>query len=136
MMVTADSSWWSLTCTPVPSLEARLRLEDILYSADCGGIWDHTSNNGRERACSEHFEASLLTAYFPGQAQPYLKEISRQLEIEKLVSGRPQIQVVENEDWLDGWRKNFTLTELTERALVVPSWQDLPAAETRLGIRI
>ena len=125
-----------MTCTPVPGPEVRLRLEDILYSAGCGGIWDHAPNNDQEGACPERSEPSLLTAYFLGHAQSYLTKLSRQLEIEKLVSGRPQVLAVENEDWLDGWRKNFTLTPLTERTLVVPTWQELPAAETRLGIRI
>ena len=124
-----------MICTPVPGPEVRLRLEDILYSAGCGGIWDHIPNNSREGICPERSE-SLLTAYFSGETQSYLTKISRQLEIEKLVSGRPQVLAVENEDWLDGWRKNFTLTSLTERTLVVPTWQELPAAETRLGIRI
>ena len=135
-MVTTDVSWWSLTCTPVSGSEARSQLEDILYSAGCGGIWDHASTNDREGACLESSEPSLLTAYFTGEMQPLLLQLARQLENRELVFGRPQIIAVENEDWLDGWRKNFTLAELTKRVLVVPSWQDLPVAETRLGIRI
>ncbi len=132
----ADVTWWSLTCTPVPGSEVRLRLEEILYSAGCGGIWDHALNDGQEGACPESSEPLLLTAYFPVEVQPFLMQLARQIEIQKLVSDRPKLQAVQNEDWLDGWRKNFTLTELTEQTLVVPSWQELPATETRLGIRI
>ena len=135
-MVATDVTWWSLTCTPVPGSEVRLRLEKILYSAGCGGIWDQALDNGQEGAWPESPGASFLTAYFPGEMQPLLSQLARQLETQKLVSDRPQFQAVENEDWLDGWRKNFTLTELTEQTLVVPSWQELPVSETRLGIRI
>ena len=135
-MVTTDVSWWSLTCTPVSGSEARSQLEDILYSSGCGGIWDHAPTNDQDGACLEGTEPSLLTAYFTGEIRPLLLQLARQFENQKLVFGRPQILAVENEDWLAGWRKNFTLTELTKRILVVPSWQDLPVAETRLGIKI
>jgi ribosomal protein L11 methyltransferase len=135
-MTTDDSSWWSLTCTPVLGTEIRSQLEDLLYSAGCGGIWDHTAKYGQGGACLENSEPSLLTAYFPGEMRPFLARISSQMENRNLVSDRPLIQSVENEDWLDGWRNNFTLTPLTEETVVVPSWQELPAAETRLGIKI
>ena len=135
-MVAADVTWWSLTCIPVPGSEVRLRLEEILYSAGCGGIWNHALDNCQEGTWPESPGSSFLTAYFPGEMQPLLSQLARQLEIQKLVSDRPRLQAVENEDWLDGWRKNFTLTELTEQTLVVPSWQELPVSETRLGIRI
>ena len=135
-MVVTDNSWWSLTCTPLPGLEVRARLEDTLYAAGCGGIWDHAPENGNDVLFSENSETSLMTAYFPVAMQALLPLLGRQLEGQMLVSGLPQIQAVENEDWLDGWRKNFTLTELTEQTLIVPSWQELPEAETRLGIKI
>lgn len=132
-MTNYNDLWWSLTCTPEPGLEVRSQLEDLLYSSGCGGIWDNGPHNAQDGGLSE---PSLLTAYFPGAMQTLLSQLARQLEAQKLVSGRPQIQAVENEDWLDGWRKNFSLTRLTERTLIVPSWQELPAAETRLGIKI
>ena len=136
-MTIDDSSWWSLVCTPVPGSAARSQLEDLLYSAGCGGIWDQTSSDARGMVSPEMSDQqSLLTAYFPGEMQPFLSQLALQLEIRKLVFDRPKLQAVENEDWLDGWRKNFTLTQLTEQTLVVPSWQDLPAEESRLGIRI
>ncbi|MEA3332364.1 MAG: 50S ribosomal protein L11 methyltransferase [Pseudomonadota bacterium] len=135
-MAIDDSSWWSLTCTPEPGSEVRSQLEDLLYSVGCGGIWDHTAKIGQGGNCLGNSEPSLLTAYFPGEMQPFLAQLSQQLESRNLVSDRPRIQTVENEDWLDGWRKNFTLTPLTAQTLVVPSWQELPAAETRLGIKI
>ncbi|MEA1922382.1 MAG: 50S ribosomal protein L11 methyltransferase [Pseudomonadota bacterium] len=135
-MTIDDNSWWSLTCTPAAGTEVRSQLEDLLYSVGCGGIWDHTAMIGQGENCPGNPEASLLTAYFPGGMQPFLAQLSQQLESRNLVSDRPRIQAVENEDWLDGWRKNFTLTPLTAQTLVVPSWQELPAAETRLGIKI
>ncbi len=135
-MVTTDVTWWSLACTPVPGSEVRLRLEEILYSAGCGGIWDHTLNNGWQGAGPESFEPLLLTAYFPVAMEPLLSQLAGQLEAQKLVSDRPRLQAVKNEDWLDGWRKNFSLTPLTKQTVVVPSWQELPATESRLGLRI
>ncbi len=136
-MTIDDSSWWSLVCTPVPGSDVRSQLEDLLYSAGCGGIWDQASSDGQEMVSPKlPDQQSLLTAYFPGEMQPFLSQLVLQLETRKLVSDKPRLQVVENEDWLDGWRKNFSLTLLTEQTLVVPSWQDLPEGETRLGIRI
>ena len=136
-MTIDNSLWWSLTCTPVTGTEVRSQLEDLLYSVGCGGIWDHTANIDQgENNCLENLEPSLLTAYFPDEMQPFLAQLSQQLESRNLVSDRPRIKTVENEDWLDGWRKNFTLTPLTVKTLVVPSWQELPTAETRLGIKI
>ena len=95
-MVTTDVSWWSLTCTPVSGSEARSQLEDILYSAGCGGIWDHTPINDREGVCLESSASSLLTAYFTGEMQPLLLQLAGQLENQELVFGRPQILAVEN----------------------------------------
>ena len=135
-MTIDNNLWWSLTCTPAAGIEVRPQLEDLLYAGGCGGIWDHTAKIGQGENYSENSEPSLLTAYFPDEMQPFLAQISQHLESRNLVSDRPRIQTVENEDWLDGWRKNFTLTPLTEQTLVVPSWQELPAAETRLGIKI
>lgn len=136
-MTIDDSPWWSLVCTPGLGFAARSQLEDVLYSAGCGGIWDQASSFDQEMVSSELSEQqSLLTAYFPGEMQPFLSQLILQLEIRKLVADRPRLQVVENEDWLDGWRKNFSLTLLTEQTLVVPSWQELPEGETRLEIKI
>ncbi len=135
-MVIEDDLWCSLTCTPLPGSAVRSQLEDILYSAGCGGVWDHASENDLDEVFSENLETSLLTAYFPLKMQPLLSSLAQQIEAQKLVSELSQVQAVENEDWLDGWRKNFTLTPLTEKTLIVPSWQELPEGETRLGIKI
>ena len=136
MISLMDNSWCSLTCTPLPGSEIRAQLEDLLYAAGCGGLWDHASANAPETVWSENSETTLLTAYFPVEIKSQLSLLARQLEARKLVSGRLEIESVENEDWLDGWRKNFTLTALTEKTLIVPSWQELPVGETRLGIKI
>jgi len=135
-MVIAGDLWCSLTCTPLPGAAVRSQLEDIFYSAQCGGIWDHVSENVREQAFFENSETSSLTAYFPLEMQPQLSLLALQLEAQKLVLELPLVQAVENEDWLDGWRKNFTLTPLTGKSLIVPSWQELPEGESRLGIKI
>ena len=135
-MVASDDSWCSLTCTPLPGLELRAQLEDLLYSAGCGGIWEHAFDGCRELGCPEDFATPFLTAYFPHVLGSLLPSLAHQLENMKLISGIPEIENVKNEDWLDGWRNNFTLTELTEKTLIVPSWLELPVGETRLGIKI
>ncbi|MBN2807877.1 MAG: 50S ribosomal protein L11 methyltransferase [Deltaproteobacteria bacterium] len=136
MMVVSDNAWWSIICTPLPGPQVRAQLEDVLYEAGCGGIWDQALGLGREGGAVENLDSTQLTAYFPAELMSSLTVLVDQLREQQLVSGSPRIQMVADEDWLDGWRKNFTLTPLTEKTLVLPSWQELPAAETRLALKI
>ncbi len=147
-VVATETLWRSLTCMPNPGVETRAQLEDALYSIGCEGLWDHVLDGFRvEDWSAENFESdpgfvsgesepALLTAYFPVASQSHLAELSLKLEALNLVSGPPRLDVVENEDWLENWRQNFTVTELTEKTLVVPTWQKLPESETRMGLRI
>ncbi len=134
---------------PRPGTEARDQLEELLFAAGCQGLWDHILDNydDTERPelapadviCAKNPRESspaLLTAYFPETEMSVLVELALQLAALDLISGQPQIEDVEDEDWLENWRRNFRITELTDKTLVVPSWQELPAAETRLGLRI
>ncbi|MCD6270107.1 MAG: 50S ribosomal protein L11 methyltransferase, partial [Deltaproteobacteria bacterium] len=136
--------WPSLTCLPKSGSSVRAALEELLYAAGCTGIWDHLLDDCGAKAWSaedinDSFMASgdaLLTAYFPAETQPHLAELALQLEALDLVVAAPQLELVQGEDWLYNWRQNFTITELTDNTLVVPTWEELPAAETRLGLRI
>jgi len=139
-----EKSWPSLTCLPKSGSVTRTALEELLYAAGCTGIWDHLLDDCGAKAWSaedinDSFMASgdaLLTAYFPAETQPHLAELALQLEALDLVAAAPQLELVQGEDWLYNWRQNFTITELTDNTLVVPTWEELPAAETRLGLRI
>ncbi len=149
MTFVGQKSWRALTCLPRFGAENRDRLEDLLFAAGCQGLWDHILDNyadteGPEVAaddavCAKNSRKSPpapLTAYFPETDMSVLAELALRLAALDLISGPPQIEDVENEDWLESWRRNFKITELTAKTLVVPSWQELPAAETRLGLRI
>lgn len=143
-MTEAEKIWCSLTCLPKPGAETRAQLEDELYLSGCEGIWDHLLDDCGAEALIEvelkgHFTSSgaaYLTAYFPDNLQLHLSELSLKLEALELVSETPRIETVKNEDWLENWRQNFTITELTEKTLVVPAWRELPVSERRLGLRI
>ncbi len=135
--------WPSLTCLPKSGSAVRAALEELLYAAGCTGIWDHLLDDCGTKAWSvdinDSFMASgeaLLTAYFTVRDQPRLAELALQLEALDLVAATPRLELIQDEDWLDNWRQNFTITELTDNTLVVPTWEELPAAETRLGLRI
>jgi ribosomal protein L11 methyltransferase len=134
---------------PQPGITDRIRLEELLYAAGCEGLWDHIlddyddSNWSDVAAAAVVFESvseksvpALLTAYFPKSDPSQLAELALQLVALGLVSGQPQIENVKNEDWLENWRLNFTITELTDKTLVVPTWQELPQSENRFGLRI
>lgn len=149
MAISAKKSWRSLTCMPQSGAEVRNQLEDLLYAAGCEGLWDHILDDYDDsewpdvaaadavfESVSEKSAAALLTAYFPEVDYAHLAELTLQLTALDLVSGQPHIEDVENEDWLESWRRNFSITELTDKTLVVPSWQELPLTETRLGLRI
>ncbi|HIE07294.1 MAG TPA: 50S ribosomal protein L11 methyltransferase [Desulfarculaceae bacterium] len=144
-MAVTEKFWPSLTCLPKPGSTVRTALEELLYAAGCTGIWDHLLDDCGSKAkarsvdINDNFMASgeaLLTAYFPAETQPHLAELALQLEALGLVAAAPQLDLVQGEDWLHNWRQNFTITELTDNTLVVPTWEELPAAETRLGLRI
>jgi len=149
LTIAAEKSWRSLTCMPQSGFAARNQLEELLYAAGCEGLWDHilddydyvkwpdaTAVESVFASISEESAPALLTAYFPATDMSILVELALQLTAFDLVSGQPQIDDVENEDWLENWRRNFTITELTAKTLVVPTWQELPQTETRLGLRI
>ena len=134
---------------PQSGTEVRNQLEELLYAAGCEGLWDHILDNYDDvewpdvavaddvlERISAKSEPALLTAYFPATDMSILVELALQLAASDLVSGQPRIEDVENEDWLENWRRNFTITELTDKTLVVPTWQELPQTETRLGLRI
>jgi ribosomal protein L11 methyltransferase len=137
-------SWCSLSCLPRPGVLIRAQIEDLLYSCGCEGLWDQPADECRAEAWSgaesSGFAAdageALLTAYFPAAVQPQLAGLALKLKALDLSLTEPQIELVENEDWLENWRRNFTVTELTENTLVVPSWLQLPESETRLGLSI
>lgn len=134
---------------PHSGVEVRNQLEELLYAAGCEGLWDHILDDYDaskwpdaaaagavfERV-SEKSAPALLTAYFPESDPSQLAELTLRLTALDLISDHPQIENVENEDWLENWRQNFTVTELTDKTLVVPTWQELPQSETRLGLRI
>ena len=143
------NSWRSLTCMPRPGVEVREQLEDLLYAVGCEGLWDHILDDYKDEEwpdvsgvdssfdkVSGGSESALLTAYFSEPGPARLAELAFQLTALDLVSAEPQVEDVEDEDWLENWRRNFTITELTDETLVVPTWQELPPAETRLGLRI
>jgi len=149
LTIAAEKSWRSLTCMPQPGVDVRSQLEELLYTAGCEGLWDHILDDYDDSkwpdvgagaavfaSLSEKSAPALLTAYFSAVDMSVLAELVLQLTASGLVSGQPQIEDVEDEDWLENWRRNFTITELTDKTLVVPTWQELPESETRLGLRI
>ncbi len=131
---------------PQSGVEVRNQLEELLYAAGCDGLWDHILDDYDDsewpadaavfESVSEKSVPALLTAYFPESDPLQLAELGLQLTALGLILDHPQIEDVENEDWLENWRQNFTITELTDKTLVVPTWQELPQSETRLGLRI
>ena len=140
-----ENSWLSLTFMPKCGPEVRAALEELLYGAGCTGIWDHLFDDCCQAGawpaeavddCFTDSDGAHLTAYFPAKEQPCLAELSLQLEALDLVAAPPRLELVQNEDWLDNWRQHFTITELTDNTLVVPTWEELPVSETRLGLRI
>ncbi len=147
-MKATEGSWLSLVLRPKSGYKIRAAIEDLLYTSGCVGIWDHLPDGGIDGCGSEAwldtdnndpFEAAdgvLLTAYFPAEVRPRLAELALRLTALDLVVEEPQLETVANEDWLENWRRNFSITELTDDTLVVPTWEELPAAETRLGLRI
>ncbi len=147
MTIAAEKSWRSLTCMPQSGIEVRNQLEELLFAAGCEGLWDHILDDYNDskwpvvagadfERSSENSAPALLTAYFQEPDSAQLAELVLQLAALDLISGQPQIEGVKNEDWLESWRQNFTVTELTDKTLVVPTWQELPPTETRLGLRI
>ena len=132
---------------PKPGPEIRAGIEALLYTFGCVGIWDHLLDGRVDAGNSEAWTdvatddsatsaRALLTAYFPEEVRPRLVELALHLQAEDLVAAEPQLETVPDEDWLENWRRNFSITELTDNTLVVPIWEELPAFETRLGLRI
>jgi len=124
--MTVDS-WCSLSFLPQSGVLVRAQIEDLLYACGCEGLWDQPVDECRAEAWSGENSSeitldsgeALLTAYFPSAVQPQLAGLALKLKALDLSLTEPQIELVENEDWLENWRRNFTVTELTENTLVV-----------------
>ena len=48
----------------------------------------------------------------------------------------PECRTVADEDWAESWKQYYKPIEIGERLLILPSWEPIPEAPERLGLRL
>ncbi|SEK78172.1 50S ribosomal protein L11 methyltransferase [Ruminococcus albus] len=88
---------------------------------------------------------TTVTAYLPENAQglDYLEAVKAELRALKTrdtenAFGRLEYELknVREEDWANNWKQYFKPLEIGDKLLIKPSWEDIPAGETRKILEI
>ena len=88
---------------------------------------------------------TTVTAYLPENAQglDYLEAVKAELRALKArdedgLFGRLEYELknVREEDWANNWKQYFKPLEIGDKLLIKPSWEEIPAGETRKILEI
>jgi ribosomal protein L11 methyltransferase len=103
-------SWWALSFTPDP--EYNEQVTRLLFAAGCSGVWEREKNDGQLET----------VAYFPFDRQEELTVLCRRLIPFLLDHGAVEVEKIDQQNWMEGWKEHFRPVKLTPSWLVMPPW--------------
>jgi len=103
-------SWWALSF--IPDSEYVEQVTRLLFAAGCSGLWEKERSGGRP----------VTVAYFPFDRRDELTALCRRLSPFLLGSGAVEVEKIDQQNWMEGWKEHFKPVRLTPSWLVMPPW--------------
>lgn len=141
-----SNRWWEIIVLCEPILEESIfwRLEKF----GCSGTATQVQNSG-DRGLSSSAEPDqvrdkhlLIRTYIPEIKTQLLDLAALSLWLQQdamlMEVSAPETQwhLIDEEDWANSWKQYWQPTEIGDRFLIHPAWQELPEASDRLIMRL